>query len=344
MDISMYYFTNAEFAQRLAALAKDQGVKIRVIIDRKKDEGPEVSQNNRLTGEVTSHFKGIPSIEVKFHESSINKKMHNKYCLIDGETVITGSLNWTFYACNNHHENVVVIQRSKKVITEYMQRFELLWEDPNRKFRFDKVAPNLIEGNTSTEIRPVQQANPANKQEMKQKSTSKSMLSGSIRKNSLPQPLDSRDNSDESQPLKEAYHSTPQKDFLGKRTRDELLQEPPIHRKSTSRPLRSPNISPSGDVEIANGTVEQESTLITERESLIMKKTQEMIEQFFTRLPELIASQVQSILDKSTPKSRVVEHKSTDTYDLEAGTMSTPSKKDSSLMDFLSPLFCRRKG
>jgi phosphatidylserine/phosphatidylglycerophosphate/cardiolipin synthase-like enzyme len=40
--------------------------------------------------------------------------MHNKFCVIDGQAVITGSFNWSYKARQNH-ENITIFNRRRAV-------------------------------------------------------------------------------------------------------------------------------------------------------------------------------------------------------------------------------------
>jgi len=51
-----------------------------------------------------------------------DKMMHNKFCIIDTETVITGSYNWTRRAQSND-ENIVVTKESKEFANEFLLTF-----------------------------------------------------------------------------------------------------------------------------------------------------------------------------------------------------------------------------
>jgi phosphatidylserine/phosphatidylglycerophosphate/cardiolipin synthase-like enzyme len=54
---------------------------------------------------------------------------HSKFALIDGETVQTGSLNYTHSAFTRNAENVVVIRGESAVNQVYQQEFERLWAE-----------------------------------------------------------------------------------------------------------------------------------------------------------------------------------------------------------------------
>lgn len=54
-----------------------------------------------------------------------NKFMHDKYCIIDNDTVITGSYNWTNYAEYRNCENIV-ISKDKALTKAFSGNFETL--------------------------------------------------------------------------------------------------------------------------------------------------------------------------------------------------------------------------
>lgn len=41
--------------------------------------------------------------------SNLSRLLHDKFAVIDGRQVITGSFNWTTQAENRHRENIVVL-------------------------------------------------------------------------------------------------------------------------------------------------------------------------------------------------------------------------------------------
>ena len=53
--------------------------------------------------------------------------MHNKFCIIDDELVITGSYNWTTSADLKNDENVLFIT-SDKTVRAYRVQFEKYWQ------------------------------------------------------------------------------------------------------------------------------------------------------------------------------------------------------------------------
>jgi len=114
IDIAMYYLTSREIAQELVK-SKDKNVKVRIILD-KDQETQKYSKSRYLIK------KGF---EVKYHTGS--GIMHNKFAIIDGKILITGSFNWTPTANEKNEENLLIMA-DKELIKKYQDRFEYLWE------------------------------------------------------------------------------------------------------------------------------------------------------------------------------------------------------------------------
>ena len=114
IDIAMYYLTSREIAQELVK-AKDRNVKIRIVLD-KSQETQKFSKSRYL---IKRGF------EVKYHTGS--GIMHNKFAIIDGKVLITGSFNWTPTADQKNEENLLIMT-DEELIKKYQKRFEYLWE------------------------------------------------------------------------------------------------------------------------------------------------------------------------------------------------------------------------
>ena len=113
IDVAMYYFTNRILAQALVK-AKEREIKVRVYLDdSQRDE--KYSKGRYLEG------KGI---NVKYEDGV--GLMHDKFCIIDDDKVITGSFNWTVSADLKNDENLLIIH-SRKIALEYKKQFEKFW-------------------------------------------------------------------------------------------------------------------------------------------------------------------------------------------------------------------------
>lgn len=103
--VQAYSFTSAPIAKALLNVHK-RGVKVEVILDK--------SQRTQKYSSATFLFNaGIP---VKIDAQ--HAIAHNKVMVIDSETVITGSFNFTKAAEENNAENLLVI-RDKKLASLY---------------------------------------------------------------------------------------------------------------------------------------------------------------------------------------------------------------------------------
>jgi len=108
--VQAYSFTSAPIAKALLNAHK-RGVKVEVILDK--------SQRTQKYSSATFLFNvGIP---VKIDAQ--HAIAHNKVMVIDGETVITGSFNFTKAAEENNAENLLVI-RDKKLAERYIKNWQ----------------------------------------------------------------------------------------------------------------------------------------------------------------------------------------------------------------------------
>jgi len=115
VDIAMYYLTSREIGQALVK-AKENGVIVRVFLDQSQ----ETSQYSK------SRYLMKRGIEVRYYVGS--GIMHNKFAIIDGKTLITGSFNWTANAEKENQENLLIMT-DEDLIKQYSDRFEYLWKN-----------------------------------------------------------------------------------------------------------------------------------------------------------------------------------------------------------------------
>ena len=108
--VQAYSFTSAPIAKALLNAHK-RGVKVEVILDKsqRKDE---------YSSATFLYNQGIP---VKIDAQ--HAIAHNKVIVIDGETVITGSFNFTKAAEEKNAENLLVI-RDKKLAERYTKNLQ----------------------------------------------------------------------------------------------------------------------------------------------------------------------------------------------------------------------------
>lgn len=95
--VQAYSFTSAPIAQALVD-AKKRGVDVQVVLDK----------SQRSEKYSSADFVAHAGIETMIDEQ--HKIAHNKIMIIDGQTVITGSFNFTKAAEEGNAENLLVIR------------------------------------------------------------------------------------------------------------------------------------------------------------------------------------------------------------------------------------------
>ena len=113
IEVAVYSFTQDTLADALVS-AKNRGVAVRVLMDSETidDSGSEYSRLKKL------------GISIKTDSST--GLMHDKFFVIDGRVVGTGSYNWTGSAEDDNAENLLVV-RSTALGVRYLIEFNALW-------------------------------------------------------------------------------------------------------------------------------------------------------------------------------------------------------------------------
>lgn len=104
--VQAYSFTSTPIARALVD-AKHRGVDVQVILD-KSQRGERYSSATFLANE------GVPT-----YIDAAHKIAHNKVMIIDGQTVITGSFNFTKSAEDGNAENLLVITNAPQLAARY---------------------------------------------------------------------------------------------------------------------------------------------------------------------------------------------------------------------------------
>ncbi len=114
--VACYSFTNRDIAEALEAAAH-RGVKVRIVADdgAAKDK---YSQVRIVSG------AGIP-----VRLATRYAIMHNKFMVIDGATVETGSFNYTAAAVKSNAENAFVIRNAPDIAKVYASEWARLWDE-----------------------------------------------------------------------------------------------------------------------------------------------------------------------------------------------------------------------
>jgi len=137
--IAVAWFTNKLIFEKLLVKAKN-GCKIYIIISNDK-----INENSSLDFRLLEQLNGKV---FKIGNGDTNL-MHNKFCVIDHSTVITGSYNWSYKAESNH-ENIVVNSNNTALAEQFIKEFNSIVEKqfPNQTnedfdFPLDKIIKRL---------------------------------------------------------------------------------------------------------------------------------------------------------------------------------------------------------
>jgi phosphatidylserine/phosphatidylglycerophosphate/cardiolipin synthase-like enzyme len=112
--MAAYSFTSKPVA--IAILnAKNRGVTIHIVVDYKSNK----------TQYSAARYLANNGIDVRFNDNYAI--MHNKFIVIDNQTIETGSFNYSAGAVNRNAENVIVVWNNKQVATKYQKECDRLY-------------------------------------------------------------------------------------------------------------------------------------------------------------------------------------------------------------------------
>jgi phosphatidylserine/phosphatidylglycerophosphate/cardiolipin synthase-like enzyme len=104
--VQAYSFTSAPIARALVDAHK-RGVDVQLILDKSQ-------RTERYTSATFLANEGVPT-----YIDAAHKIAHNKVMIIDGQTVITGSFNFTKSAEEGNAENLLVINNAPQLAARY---------------------------------------------------------------------------------------------------------------------------------------------------------------------------------------------------------------------------------
>ena len=114
IHMAAFSFTSRPIARALID-ARAHGVEVAVVLDK-------CNLTGRYSGATFLAHAGVP-VRIDSQYAS----MHDKFMVIDGVTVETGSFNFTRAAAERNAENIVVLRDMPEIAAAYEQEFERLW-------------------------------------------------------------------------------------------------------------------------------------------------------------------------------------------------------------------------
>ena len=113
IHVAMAWFTNQKIADKLVEKYKE-GLDVKIVY---------------FDDHINSKFGvDVDTIPMKAVKGSRGGKMHNKFCVIDNQKVITGSYNWSENAENKNDENAAVMYDFDRA-SDYSVEFRKLFGD-----------------------------------------------------------------------------------------------------------------------------------------------------------------------------------------------------------------------
>ncbi len=114
--VAAYEFTSRDVAEALKAAAH-RGVKVRIVADWK-------AAQDRFSQVPVLQDAGIP-----VRLDRLYTIMHNKFLVIDGDSVETGSFNYTTAVDRHNAENALVLWNVPQLAGQYAAEWERLWTE-----------------------------------------------------------------------------------------------------------------------------------------------------------------------------------------------------------------------
>ena len=111
IDAAAYLITAKDIVDALKA-ARQRGVRIRIVLDKNNREGTAPTMALFAKSGIGVWLDGK------------HKDVHDKYMLIDGRIVITGSFNFIDESEETNAENLLIIENKPKIFAAYEANFE----------------------------------------------------------------------------------------------------------------------------------------------------------------------------------------------------------------------------
>lgn len=122
INAALYRFNHPGLARVLEEAVR-RGLRVRLLVDGNK------YRESRSTQELLAG--AIIPFRLGFGREGRGSKMHHKFVILDQQTVLTGSYNWTLESENENHENLLIV-RDPLPVQAYEQEFEVLWSGADR--------------------------------------------------------------------------------------------------------------------------------------------------------------------------------------------------------------------
>ena len=119
VDAALYRFNNPRLVRTLEG-AIERGVSVRLVLDRNKYEESPATRDLFANGRIP--------FRLLYGRQGPGTKMHHKFAILDGRTVLTGSYNWTLESEEQNYEGLLTLREPEQVAV-FHREFEALWTE-----------------------------------------------------------------------------------------------------------------------------------------------------------------------------------------------------------------------
>jgi phosphatidylserine/phosphatidylglycerophosphate/cardiolipin synthase-like enzyme len=116
VHLAAYRFTSRPIAEALVTIHA-RGVEVAVVLDRGNATGPDSLATFLADRQVPVRLDTRVAV------------MHDKFLVVDGLSVETGSFNYTRAAEEQNAENVIILRDSPDVAAPYEREWQRLWAE-----------------------------------------------------------------------------------------------------------------------------------------------------------------------------------------------------------------------
>lgn len=124
LDIAAFEWSNQCITDAVVR-AHERGVTVRMVVD---DEHTIVDYEDAEAFDEPAPFGDIIEAGIPYHDDERGGLMHNKFMIMDGSTVLTGSMNFTLNGTYRNNNNVLIM-RARRAVEAYQAEFEEMFTD-----------------------------------------------------------------------------------------------------------------------------------------------------------------------------------------------------------------------
>lgn len=120
--VAAYAFTSPTISEALLK-AKKRGVDVAVLVDHKQT----IQMDTKGRGKAALNL--LVNAKIPVRTLNTRNTQHNKYMVIDGQHVQTGSFNYSAAAARYNYENVLVVRHHPTLAKHYLENWQQLFKE-----------------------------------------------------------------------------------------------------------------------------------------------------------------------------------------------------------------------